>query len=171
LAQVWWAVNSLKISHELVIQSLNALGVSYKSNDQLKQMELTPEGGYKVTLESGDAFTVDHIVSATGLHTDQRLARLAKLEFNNGILVDAKSLQTSDANIYALGDCISIQGNACRFIEPINKQAQVIARHVASKQDTVEGKLEYEHKPPVIRLKTKSCPIVFHGLPAPDGAG
>lgn len=152
-----------------LIQSFEKLGVSHKANAQLKQMEPTSKGNYKVTLESNEELIVDHLISATGLHTDQRLARLAKLDFDNGIAVDSKSLQTSDANIYALGDCISIQGSACRFIEPINKQAQVIARQVVPKQATDDEKLEYEHKPPVIRLKTKSCPVVLHGMPASDG--
>lgn len=154
---------------EKLIQSFSKLGVNHKANSQLKQMESTSEGRYKVTLQSGEELLVDHIVSAAGLHTDQRLARLAKLDFDNGILVDPKSLQTSDANIYALGDCISIQGSACRFIEPINKQAQVIARQVVSNQSIDDEKLEYEHLPPVIRLKTKSCPVVLHGMPARDG--
>ena len=59
-----------------------------------------------------------------------------------------------------MGDCISINGNPCRFVEPIQKQASSIASSI------LELNLkEYEHTSPVIRLKTRSIPIVIRGLP------
>ena len=51
----------------------------------------------------------------------------------------------------------------CRFVEPIPQQAGVIAsRLVQADQST------YQHVPPVVRLKTRSVPVVIRGVPDPD---
>ena len=77
----------------------------------------------KITTECGQVFTVDHIVLAAGLQTPSRLAESAGLAWDNGIDVQAKTLATNVAGIYALGDCIAINGQVSRYIEPIGRQA------------------------------------------------
>jgi rubredoxin-NAD+ reductase len=74
------------------------------------------------------------------------------------------TLQTSAPDVYALGDCVSINGTPCRFIEPISKQAHAIASAIAGHVD-----VPYSHSAPVIRLKTHSLPVVIHGIPAAHG--
>ena len=109
----------------------------------------------------------DQIIVATGLRTENRLAQQAGLEFNNGIVVHPQTLRTNHESIYALGDCISINGEPCRFIEPIIHQARTIA-HNLLENDLSENKQLYQHQPPVVRLKTKSLPVELHGLPNPN---
>ena len=104
------------------------------------------------------------MVAATGLATDNRLACQAGLAFDRGIAVDPDTLQTSEPDIYALGDCISLAGEPCRFIEPIKHQAQAIAHGILGLSTS-----HYEHQQPVVRLKTRSLPIVIHGMPVADG--
>lgn len=104
-----------------------------------------------VATENGLTFAADHVLAATGLQTPSRLAASAGLAWNNGIALDAKTLRTSVANIHALGDCISIDGQAMRFIEPIARQAQVIAAHLSGAEP-----MHYLHSRPVIRVKTAS---------------
>ena len=101
--------------------------------------------------EDGQRFDAEHIIAATGLQTPSRLARSAGLTWHNGIAVDAKTLSTNVPNIHALGDCISIDGQALRFIEPIGRQAKVIA-------STVLGgpALPYASTRPPVRVKTGS---------------
>ena len=97
------------------------------------------------------AISVDHVISATGLQTPSRLAESAGLDWNNGIVVAPESLATNVKNIFALGDCVSINGQAHRFIEPIAKQARVIASRI-----TAGVQLSYAHTRPVVRIKTSS---------------
>ena len=59
------------------------------------------------------------LLAATGLATPNRLATSAGLAWNNGIAVDGTTLATSHPRIHALGDCITIAGQASRYIEPI----------------------------------------------------
>ena len=102
---------------------------------------------------AASAFTSsgDLIIAATGLQTAARLAQSAGLNWNNGIAVDAQTLSTNVPNIHALGDCISIDGQVHRFIEPIGRQAKVIA-------STVTGgpAVAYASTRPPVRVKTGS---------------
>jgi rubredoxin-NAD+ reductase len=105
----------------------------------------------RISLEDGRTFEAEEVLAATGLHTPNRLARSAGLDWNDGIAVDAASLRTNVANIHALGDCISIGGKAHRFIEPIHRQAKLIAAHL-----TGNATDPYRHARPVVRIKTGS---------------
>ena len=105
-----------------------------------------------VQTEDGTCFDSEHIVSATGLETPNRLAQSAGLDWNNGVAVDAMTLRTNVANIHALGDCISVDGVAHRFIEPIGRQAELIADHLTGRAPT----RPYLCARPTIRVKTGS---------------
>jgi rubredoxin-NAD+ reductase len=105
----------------------------------------------RVVLSNGKAIVVDHVIAATGLQTPSRLAKSANLRWQDGICVDPVSLETSVENIHALGDCVSISGKAVRYIEPIHRQAKVIAAKIAGCEAVA-----YLHTKPVIRIKTTS---------------
>ena len=66
------------------------------------------ENGYRVTLKSGDEIAADIVLSAVGLRPNIELAKTANLEIDKGVKVD-RYMQTSDKNIYALGDCVQIE--------------------------------------------------------------
>ncbi|WP_407257097.1 FAD-dependent oxidoreductase [Klebsiella pneumoniae] len=54
-------------------------------------------------------------------------ARRAGLTINRGVCVDSY-LQTSNADIYALGDCAEINGQVLPFLQPIQLSAMVLAK-------------------------------------------
>jgi rubredoxin-NAD+ reductase len=114
-----------------------------------------------ITTQRGERIAADLVLCATGLATEGRLARMAGLEFARGIVVESRTLQTSVPDIYALGDCISFAGEPCRFIEPIAAQAEAIAHALSGFEHA-----GYRHQAPVIRVKTRSTPIVVRGLPS-----
>jgi len=114
-----------------------------------------------ITTQHGERIVADLVLCAAGLATEGRLARMAGLEFERGIVVDSRTLQTSVPGIYALGDCVSFAGEPCRFIEPIVAQAEAIAHAVTGCEHA-----GYRHQSPVIRVKTRSTPIVVRGLPS-----
>lgn len=113
--------------------------------------------GYRVTTACGQVFEADQVIAATGLQTPGRLARSAGLTWNNGIAVDADTLRTSAPRIYALGDCITLNGQASRFIEPIARQARTIAAAL-----TGQAPVPYETRAAVLRVKTSSLPLTLH---------
>ena len=144
--------------------ALEVAGVKFMGATQVAGVTQLAHGAKSVALVGAAALECDEVVAATGLVTDTRLAVGAQLTINRGIVVDALTLQTSASDVYALGDCVSIHGMPCRFIEPIAKQAHAIASAIAGHVDA-----PYSHSAPVIRLKTHSLPVVMHGVPVPHG--
>ena len=111
----------------------------------------------RVTTECGQHFATDHVIAATGLQTPSRLAQSAGLAWQNGIAVAPGTLATSDARIHAMGDCITLDGQASRYIEPIARQAQTLAASLCGC-----APVPYEARPAVVRVKTTSRPLTLH---------
>ena len=149
---------------ERMCAGLEQAGVRFAGGVKVASVTVSADQSKIVTTECGQRFEADEVVAATGLVTDSRISKGAGLAFDRGIAVDQRTLETSAAQVYALGDCVSIEGAPCRFIEPISKQANAIAHAILNID--YPG---YTHTQPVIRLKTKSMPVVLHGLPVPAG--
>ena len=114
----------------------------------------SPDGALQLTTTDGREFTADQVIVAAGLQTPPRLAQSAGLAWDGGIAVTPAQLQTSVQGIHALGDCITIGGQASRFIEPIARQARTIAAAIAG-----AGDVPYEPRQASIRVKTSSWPM------------
>jgi len=162
LALAGHAVTLLDIN-ALPLGSLLSEAASHELLDAWRGLPLRFVGGVKIasvekaggvcTVQTEDCqrFDAEHVIAATGLQTPGRLAQSAGLAWSNGIAVDAVTLRTNVPNIHALGDCISIDGQALRFIEPIGRQANLIAGHV-----TGGAGLPYANRRPPVRVKTGS---------------
>ncbi len=144
--------------------NLTGLGIDFRGNARVTDVVRTGSGTLTVRTADGAVLTVDEVISAVGLVTEDRMVRSAGLAFRQGIVVDPTTLRTSASDIYALGDCASIGGVACRFIEPIARQAEAIAHDLLGLAHA-----GYTHAAPVIRLKTKSTPLIIHGIPTASG--
>ncbi|WP_201596767.1 FAD-dependent oxidoreductase [Psychrobacter vallis] len=109
---------------------------------------------------------VDHVIASTGLTVDDKLPTAAGVEFDRrtGIVVDATTLRTDTSNIYAIGDCMSINGVACRYVAPLRAQAATIADDILGHEHS-----GYDHKPPMIRLKNKAISVMVTGVPNAAG--
>ena len=143
-------------------------GSNNGNNDGKLQVSYEPLASNEADTESkqSEILIVDHVIASTGLTVDGKLPTAAGVDFNRrtGIEVDAPTLRTTTNNIYAIGDCMSINGVACRYVAPLRAQASTIA-------DDILG-LEhggYEHKPPMIRLKNKAISVMVTGVPQADG--
>ena len=143
-------------------------GNNNDNNDGKLQVSYEPvaSNSEETAAHSSDILIVDHVIASTGLTVDGTLPTAAGVEFNRrtGIEVDAPTLRTTTDNIYAIGDCMSINGVACRYVAPLRAQAATIA-------DDILG-LEhggYEHKPPMIRLKNKAISVMVTGVPQANG--
>lgn len=146
-------------------QAFSQQGIRYLGEHTLSHTDRQADGSYRLTLTDVDGHTqqetVQQIIAATGLRLNERLPKSAGLDYHpiNGINVNPNTLETSQPNIYALGDAIAINGKPCRFIAPIRQQAQTIAAQISGNSNT------YQHQDPLIRLKTKSLAITISGKP------
>lgn len=144
-------------------------GVAWFGGMRIQCIQDDPNGKHVITLQdtkdNTHTITCDTIVVATGLLVAERLPMRAGITFDKrtGIAVNPQTLQTSKEHIYALGDCISIDGVPCRYVAPHRPQAAAIASQILGQDGT------YTHKPPMIRLKNKSVSVTITGTPNPHG--
>jgi len=87
----------------------------------------------KVLLKDGREIAADLVVVAAGIRANSDLAVTAGLDINRGIVVD-DHLQSSRADIYALGECAEHRGVCYGLVEPAYEQARVLATHLAGGQ-------------------------------------
>ena len=132
------------------------LSIRFEGGLQVEQVERVGSR-YRVTTTSGRRFAADEVVVAAGLLPPNRLAQGAGLAWANGIAVDSTTLQTSVSGIHALGDCISIDGQCSRYIEPIARQARTLAAAILGQPVS-----PYEHRAAVVRVKTTTRPMTLH---------
>ncbi len=122
-------------------------------------------GGFHVALQGSTPLQADQVIAATGLRASPRLAASAGLDYDRqagGISADAATLRTRHPDIHALGDCVVVQGQASRYIEPIARQAQAIAACIVPGPDAV---LAGTSAPaPLLRVKTSRLPITVVGV-------
>ncbi len=116
-----------------------------------------------MTLADGSQLQADIVLSAIGLRPRIALAQAAGLDVNRGIKVDAH-LRSSDADIFALGDCAEIEGRVQPFVLPIMHAARALAKTLAGEDTAVV----FPAMPVVV--KTPAHPVAV--LPvARDAAG
>lgn len=139
-------------------QKLAQTGIRWHLQTSLEQVDKT-NTGYRLQLSNGEQREVDLVLSAIGLIPNTGLAAGAGLAVNRGIVANSL-LQTSDENIYTLGDCAEINGSVLPFIMPIMHAARTLAQ-------TLTGEAAQLHYPamPVV-VKTPSHPVVVCPPPA-----
>ena len=88
-------------------------------------------------LESGDIIDADLVLVGVGNSPNTELAQAANLDCANGIRVNA-TCQTSDANIYAAGDCTSFTRNDQQIrlesVQNAADQGDLVARVLAGEE-------------------------------------
>lgn len=120
----------------IVHQHFKSKGVGLHLQEAVTAFRQT-ENGIDVELRSGTMMRVDMVLLSIGVRPDARLAREAGLEIGEtgGIKVN-EYLQTSDPDIYAVGDAIEfpnpVSGRpALAFLAgPANKQGRICADNV-----------------------------------------
>lgn len=109
--------------------------------------------GVLATLSNGEQIVVDVVVSAIGLRPRLDLAVKAGLAANHGVVVD-RLLQTSAADVYALGDCAEVDGLVLLYVLPLMTAARTLAKTLNGTPTPVS----YGAMP--ITVKTPALPLV-----------
>lgn len=82
-----------------------------------------------VELEDGTVITASLVVMAVGIRPSSALAKEAGLSVNRGIVV-TDHMQTSDPDIYSVGECVEVNGNVYGLVAPLYQMAEVAAAHL-----------------------------------------
>ncbi|MDG6773742.1 FAD-dependent oxidoreductase [Thiomicrorhabdus sp. ZW0627] len=129
-------------------------GVKLHFNTQVEQMNLS-DSGYRLSTNQNEDIQTEMVLSAIGLQPNIDIAKKAKLDTHVGVCIN-QYCQTSDPDVYALGDCSESNGIIQAYLEPIRRQAQTIAAHI-------NGDLsqEFQIVPPLVKTKTPSLSIMM----------
>ncbi|MCL2915498.1 NAD(P)/FAD-dependent oxidoreductase [Shewanella corallii] len=109
-------------------------GVHFLIGQQIEQATLLQDGRASLRSSDGECFITDLVVAGIGMLPNTYLASKAKLETDNGVLVNQYG-QTSDHNIYAIGDCASYPhpdhpGLRIESVQSAVEQARITAAHI-----------------------------------------
>jgi nitrite reductase (NADH) large subunit len=79
-----------------------------------------------VRFKDGEEIPADIVVVAAGIRPNVGVAKAAGLEINRGIVVN-DHLQTSDPDIFAVGECVEHRGTVYGLVAPLWDQGKVLA--------------------------------------------
>ena len=146
-----------------VANGLEGLGVTFHFGHSVKGM-WTNGDGVDVELSNGERLHGDLVLSAIGLRPRVSLAQEAGLEVGRGVKVD-RYLRSSDASIYALGDCAEVDGKVLLYVLPLMAAARALAKTLTGTDTAVQ----YPAMP--VQIKTPACPVIVSPVaPGTEGA-
>jgi nitrite reductase (NADH) large subunit len=119
----------------LLRRKIEALGVSVHVSRQTKEIVGGTGCRHKLLFADGAALETDITVFSAGIRPRDQLARAAGLSIGErgGIVVN-DHCQTSDPDIYALGECALWNGRIYGLVAPGYQMAEVAARQVAGEE-------------------------------------
>jgi len=126
-------------------------GVEWRFGVTLTNLDDSADG-YLATLSDDSNLTTDLVLSAAGLVANTKLAEKIGLVTDKGICVDS-DMKTSNPDIYAIGDCASIDGEIFAYIEPIRRQAEALSADITGLHE------RFMPLPPLVKVKTPSLPL------------
>src|SRR5262249_51036228 len=86
-------------------------------------VEIMGDGrGSGVRFGDGSTLAADMVIISCGIRPNAEEARAAGILVDRGIVVDAQ-LRTSEANVYAVGECAQHRGACYGIVEPLYEQA------------------------------------------------
>lgn len=119
----------LKQAHDMNISTLlNERVVAIEGNGSLDS----------ITLASGKKIDCDTLIVAAGITPNIELAKEAKLAYSRGITVN-DYMQTSDPDIYAIGECCEHNGQVYGIVAPGFEQAVIAAANICGEDYGYEG--------------------------------
>jgi nitrite reductase (NADH) large subunit len=88
---------------------------------------------------NGELMEADLVVIAAGIRPNVDLGRKAGLQINRGIVVN-DYMETSDPNIFAVGECVEHNGQVFGLVAPLLEQGKVLAATITgNKEPTFTG--------------------------------
>ncbi len=131
--EVAWALNKIGKKVTIIENKDHLMSNSFDSDMSELIEKYLEENGIDVLLNSRYT-TKKNTVFACGVKANTKIAEIAGIKLENGIVVN-EYMQTSNDNVYACGDCI----NSAKLALPAIKQAKVVAHNVLGKKEMYLG--------------------------------
>lgn len=119
---------------ELLQAELSRRGVGLEVSANTESIAMNDAGEVcGLSLKDGRTLPADFIVMAVGVIPNTALAKDSGLEVNRGIVVD-DCMHTSCPHVYAIGECVELDGELFGMVAPVNQQVDTL---VTVLKDTV----------------------------------
>jgi len=124
---------------ELLREYILSLGIRVHLSSPVKQLcgETNVTG---VLLRNDTVIHCDTVIIATGIKPNMELALAAGISVGRGIKVN-DAMQTSDPDIYAIGECAEHRGQIYGLVAPGYEQAQVAAYNLTGNHSSYNGSI------------------------------
>ncbi len=126
-----------EVSGALLKQSMEASDIHFEMGANTQKI-LGDKFVTGVQLESGKQLDADLVVMSVGIRPNVELAQNAGLEVERGIIVNDQ-LETSQTNVYALGECVQHRGEVYGLVAPLYEQAEVLAKTLNDEPAAYQG--------------------------------
>ncbi len=140
---------------ERVSDYLRLLGIRISTGSGLAEI-LGENQVTGIRLRDGREIPCDSVILATGIVPNIDLARTAWIKVGRGIRVN-DSMQTSNADIYAAGECAEHNGQVYGLVGPGLEQAAIVAAHIGGAEATYRGSIQAS------QLKVAGLPVTSLG--------
>jgi nitrite reductase (NADH) large subunit len=140
---------------ELLKAAIVRLGLVVRTGCSVKSIE--GQGRVEqVLLSSGERIDCDTVIICTGIRSNIELAGSAGVAVGRGVTV-GETMQTSDPDIYAVGECAEFDGHVYGLVAPGLEQATVAAAHICGERASYRGSV------PTTRLKVVGTDVFSMG--------
>ena len=120
------------VAGKMLQKSLEDRGMRFLMGAQTQELVGNAEGRVSaVKFKDGTEVPADLVVMAVGIRPNTTLAEKMRLHVNRGIVVSDTLQTTTDARIYAVGECAAHRGIAYGLVAPLFEQGKVLANHLA----------------------------------------
>lgn len=139
----------------MLAATLASLGIATLTDKSVTQVVETAQG---IELRDGDRVVAetDLLVVSCGVRPRTDLAQDAGLTVERGVVIDGQC-RTSDAAVFAIGDCAQYRDQTFGLVAPAWEQADVVAKVLTG------GEAEYRGGAPLTRLKTDGIDLAAMG--------
>lgn len=152
---------------QMLLEFVEDKGINVYLNDQVQSINGEATRKLGVEFRSGRKLKVDAVVYAVGTRPNIEIAQEAGVECARGVVVN-DFLQTSDPDIFAMGEIAEHRGKMLGITAAAEKQADVVARFIHGDMQSI-----YEGAVPMNILKFSDldlCSIGIAEVPA-NGEG
>ena len=120
------------VAGKMLQKSLAERGMQFLMGAQTQELVGNAEGRVAaVKFKDGTEVPADLVVMAVGIRPNTALAEKMRLHVHRGIVVSDTLQTTTDARIYAVGECAAHRGIAYGLVAPLFEQGRVAANHLA----------------------------------------
>ena len=120
------------VAGKMLQKSLQERGMQFLMQAQTQELLASDAGRVRaVRFKDGTEVSADLVVMAVGIRPNVSLAQNMRLHVNRGIVVNDTMQTTTDARIYAVGECAEHRGVAYGLVAPLFEQGKVAANHLA----------------------------------------